>query len=379
MSHVLVLGGGFGGVAAARTLREQLPDDHKITLIDKRDYYMIGFRKTWGLLGEAPLAQGQRKLADLQKFGIDVLHGTIEHIDPAERSVVVDGQLLQGDAMIVALGAELAVDEVPGFEECALNAYDPAQVEKHAQVIEKFIGGRIVVGVFGLPYKCPPAPYELAILLEEKLHKRGIPVEITVFTPMPNALPILDGEDCATLDGFMLMRGIRFLPGLSAEKVEPGRVLFSNGSTLDYDLLLGIPGHRAPKVVRDSGLTGSVPWIPVNGQTLETAFQNVYAIGDVTAVKMGNGQPLPKAGVFAEGEGLTVADRLAAILTGRPPTAVYEGHGGCFLEVGDGKAVMVEGHFLAPDGPLVRLTPASEAYMDDKWAFETSRLSGWFD
>lgn len=379
MTHILILGGGFGGVAAARTLREQLSADHRITLIDRRNYYMIGFRKTWALLGEAPLVDGQRSLADLRKFGIDVLQGTIEAINPIAKTVTVDGRIIFGDAMIVALGAELAVDAVPGFTDFALNAYDPSRVEQYADVIAGFSGGKVVVGVFGLPYKCPPAPYELAILLEENLARRNTPVEMTVFTPMPNSLPLLQGEDRARLDGFMLMRGIRFLSGYSATEVEAGRVQFTNGRSLDFDLLLGIPGHRAPKIVRESGLTGESPWIPVHPKTLETAFPNVYAIGDVTAIRMGNGQPLPKAGVFAEAAGLTVADRLSAILTGRAPTAEFEGRGGCFLEVGEGKAVMVEGHFLADGGPQVQLTQASESYTDEKWAFERKRLKGWFD
>lgn len=380
MAHILILGGGFGGVAAARRLRDQIASEHQITLIDRRDYYMIGFRKTWGMLGQAPVEEGQRKLAELARFGIRYIQGSIDSIDPAAISVVVDGNMqIKADAMIVALGAELAVDAVPGFAEHALNAYDPARVADNAAVLRGFQGGRVLVGVFGLPYKCPPAPYELAILLKEKLAERGADAEVTVFTPLPNAMPLLTPEDRGALEGYLLMQDVRLLTGRQAAHVERGQVHFTSGDPLPFDLLLGIAPHRAPEVVRVGGLTGDAPWVPVNPLTFETRFSNVFAIGDVTQVHMGNGSPLPKAGVFAEGAGMVVADRLAAVLAGRPPTATFEGRGGCFFEVGAGQAVLVQGNFMAPGGPHVGLTPASEGYVEEKWTFERERLVGWFD
>ena len=378
MAHILILGGGFGGVAAARRLRERLPETDRITLIDKRDSFMVGFRKTWALLGEAPVEEGQRKLADLRKFDIDFVRARIESIDPQGISATAGGMRYDADAMIVALGADLDPDAVPGFREHALSVYDPEAIEANAARIRDFEGGRVLVGVFAPIYKCPPGPYELAILLKEHLDRRGTPNEMTVFTPLPVSLPVLDTAGCESMDSYMLDRGIRFLTGQTAVQVEPGRVLVEGGKTLEYELLLGVAPHRPPAVVRESGLIGEAPWVRVDPYTLETVFPNVYAIGDVTVTLMENGKPLPKAGVFAEGGGLIAADRIAAHLRGEPQSARYEGHGGCFLEIGGGQAVMIRGQFLAPAGPQAELTAPSKAFVEEKWEFERSRLEGWF-
>ncbi len=378
MAHVLILGGGFGGVPTARRLRELLPVEHEITLVDRRDTFMVGFRKTWSLLGEAPLAEGQRKLAALEKYGIRYLQADIEAIHPAEVAVTAGGQRLQADAMVVALGAALAPERIPGFSEHAINAYDPDGVEQDAAKIRAFSGGRVLVGVFGKPYKCPPAPYELAILLKEKLDARQVEAQIAVFTPLPATLPILGDEGCASLDGYLARKRIAFHPNRIARAVEPGEVLFEDGSRMPFDLLLGIPPHQSPEVVRRSGLTAAGAWVKVNRLTLETDFPGVFAIGDVNAIPMANGNPLPKAGVFAQGEGMVVAERIAARILGTETQAEYDGRGGCFLEVGNGKAVMVEGHFLAEGRPQVSLTPASPGYVQDKWDFESQRLEAWF-
>jgi sulfide:quinone oxidoreductase len=378
MAHILILGGGFGGVAAARRLRETLSETDRITLIDRRDYFMVGFRKTWAMLGEAPVEEGRRYLTELRKFGIDFVRARIEAIDPSTVSATAAGQRYEADAMIVALGADLDPEAVPGFRSHALNVYDVEAVEENAARIREFEGGRVLVGVFTQAYKCPPGPYELAILLKEHLDRRGTPNDVTVFTPLPVSLPVLDTAGCESMDRYMLDRGIRFLTGHSAESVEAGRVLFAGGANLEYDLLLGVAPHRPPDVVRESGLTGDAPWIKVDPYTLETAFPNVYAVGDVTLALMDNGKPLPKAGVFAEGGALVAADRIAAGLRGEAPSARYEGHGGCYLEVGGGEAAMIRGHFLAPGGPQAELTSPTTGFVEDKWEFERSRLQGWF-
>jgi len=378
MAKILILGGGFGGVPTARRLRELLPDKNEIVLIDRRDYFMVGFRKTWALLGEGQLEEGQRKLSALEKAGIQVLQGNIDAIHPGDTAVTVDGRRINGDVLVVALGASLAPDSIPGFRQYALSVYDPDQVAQNAEIIRNFPGGKVLVGVFGKGYKCPPAPYELAILLKEKLDAKGLENQVEVFTPLPATLPILGEAGCATMDGFLFTKNIRFHPGKTAVSVDEGAVNFEDGSSMAFDMLLGVAPHRAPAVVRESGLTGDAPWIPVD-TTLETPFPNVYAIGDVTTMLMANSNPIPKAGVFAQGEGLVVAERIAARLLGGAPESVYDGYGGCFLEVGDGKAVMVEGHFLAPGSPQVGLTEATTGYVESKNSFERERLESWFD
>lgn len=378
MTHILILGAGFGGIATARWLREQLSPNDTITLVDKRDYFIVGFRKTWALLG-APLENGKGDLHALARQGIHYVQGEITALDPHTRSAVVNGERFEGDALVIALGAELAPESVPGFSEYALNVYDPQAASQAAQEIEAFPGGNILVGVFGSPvYKCPPAPYEIALLVNEKLKTKGVTVRVTVFTPLPSSLPIVGPEGCNRIEERLDKNGIGFLAEHQAARVEPGVVVFKTGERLPFDLLLGVAPHRAPKIVRESGLTGESGWIEVNPRTLETQFPGVYAIGDVTAVMMANGKPLPKAGVFAEAEGRVVAERIAASINGKESDAVFEGRGGCFLEVGGGQAMIVQGHFLAEGKPDVSLTDASETFMQEKIMFEKKRLQEWF-
>jgi len=377
MAHILILGGGFGGIATARRLRELLPPTARITLIDKHDYFIVGFRKTWALLGD-PLENGKGDLHHLNQQGIEFIQGEVTALEPEKRAVTVNGSRLEGDALVIALGAELAPDSVPGFAEYALNAYDPGAVSHAAEALENFRGGKILVGVFGgAAYKCPPAPYEIAILVKEKLEAKGVPVTVSVFTPLPSSLPVLGPAGCNLIEEQLYEKGIRFLAEHQAVRVEPGAVVLKTGERLPFDLLLGVAPHRAPKIVREAGMVGESGWIEVT-PTLETKIPDVYAIGDVTAVLMANGKPLPKAGVFAEAEGRVVAERIAAKLAGEEAQAVFEGRGGCFLEVGGGQAVMVQGHFLAEGTPEVSLTEASRALFQEKVQFERTRLSEWF-
>ncbi len=377
MRRVIILGGGFGGVATALNLRPRLAGDDEIILVDRRTHFMMGFRKSWIITGRGTADEGRRPLAALAKKGIRVLNGTVTAIDPAARAVEVDGQRLEADALVVALGAELAPDQVPGFAEHALSFYNPEQLPRISEAVKGFKGGRVLVGIFGLPYKCPPAPFELALLLDEVFKDRGIPATIEVFGPQPMAIPVLGPAGCAAIEGRLAARGITFLPNRKATRVEPGEVVFGE-ERRPFDLLIGVAPHRAPAVVRASGLAAGGGWVRVNPETLETGFGDVYAIGDVTEVLMADGRPLPKAGVFAEGEGATVAARVAARLAGREPEVTFSGEGSCYLEVGRGEAMVVRGRFLEKPAPAIELLGPSPDYLREKYEFERRRLEAWF-
>jgi len=377
MRRVLILGGGFGGLATAHRLRERLSPEDEIILVDRRTHFMVGFRKTWALVGQSSLEVGQRPLAAMQQRGIQVVHGTVTAIDPAARAAEVDGRRYKADALVVGLGAELAPELIPGFSDHAFNVYDPQDIPRAAAALQGFSGGRLAVGIFGAPYKCPPAPYELALLVMDFLRARGVKATMEVFTPLPMSLPNLGRAGCDVIEGRLAENGISFLPGHKATAVKPGEIAFPNGPR-PYDLLLGVPPHRSPAVVRESSLTGEHNWVRVNPHTMETGFPGVYAIGDSVEIALADGKPLPKAGVFAEAMGEVVAERIAAIFNGREPEAVFDGVGGCFLEVGSGQAVMVQGKFLAQPAPEVTLTEPSREHVEEKRAFETARLQKWF-
>jgi sulfide:quinone oxidoreductase len=301
----------------------------------------------------------------------------VTKIDPGGRAAWMGDQRIRADALVIALGAELAAEAIPGFQQYAHNVYDPQSIPRAAQALAEFQGGKLLIGVFGVPYKCPPAPYEMALLIRETLEARGIKATIEVFTPQPVSMPLLGQAGCDIIESRLADNGITFLPNRKATAIEKGEVVFAN-ERRPFDLLFGVPPHRPPAVVRESGLVGESGWVSVNSRTLETPFPAVYAVGDVVQISMANGKPLPKAGVFAEAMGETVADHIAAAFMGREPEAAFKGEGGCYLEVGVGQAMMVKGHFLAVPEPEIVLTEASPQFLQEKHVFEKQRLQSWF-
>jgi sulfide:quinone oxidoreductase len=376
-SHrVLILGGGFGGIAAAVALRGQLDPADEVVLVERRTTFVMGLRKNWAVLDPNALAEGERPLALLAERGIRVVTGTIGAIHPGELAAEVDGDRWEADTLVVALGAERDPDRVPGFREHAIDVYDLTQGDRARSATEAFTGGRLVIGIFGAPYPCPPAPFELAMLIDELFRSRGIDGAIEVFSPLPLSLPILGQAGCGSFESRLGDAGIAFLREHAATAVDDGAVVFGE-TRRPFDLLLGVPPHRAPTVVAASGLTGGGPWIKVDPRTLETSWAGVYAIGDVTALPLANGQMLPKAGAFAEAQGEVVAARIASTFDGGQSTAMFAGDGACFLETGGRMAAMVTGGFLA-DPPSVRMTDASPEHFAGKRAFERVRLAAWF-
>lgn len=376
MHRVLVLGAGFGGISAALTLRAGLDPADEIVLVDRRESFAMGLRKNWGIAGMEPHSAGERPIAHLASHGIRVVRGSVEAIDAAGHGAQVDGDRLDADVLVVALGAERDLDSIPGLREHALDAYSAAQNARNAQVVAEFRGGRVVVGVFGVPYPCPPAPYELALMLAARFEQRALSFGMIVFTPLPRTMPLLGESGCAAFDSRLISEGISLRTSTQATEVRAGEVILDDGR-LPFDLLLAVPPHRAPRVVRDAGLTGPGGWVVVDPRTLETRFEGTYAVGDVTAIPLANGAALPKAGVFAEAQGEVVAARIADRLAGREPGATFDGRGACYMEAGPGRAAVVQGSFL-DDPPRIELTEPSEEGFRAKQAFERERLVAWF-
>ncbi len=338
---------------------------------------MVGFRKSWALVGESTLEAGQRRLADLNQQGVRVVQGTITAFDPKARMVEVDGQRIEADAVVIALGAKDAPEKIPGLQAHAFNIYDTQDIPRAAQALREFPGGRVVVGIFGIPYPCPPAPYEITIMVKSLMQARGINATLEVFSPQPMSLPILGESGCNDFESQLAEKGVLFLPNHKATAVEAGEIVFTT-ERRPYDLLLAVPPHQCPPVILESGLTAGGDWVRVHPRTMETQFTGVYAIGDVVEISMANGKPLPKAGVFAESMGRVAAEHIAANFAGQKTDVQFQGEGGCFLEVGNGEAMMVRGRFLAEPVPEVVLTEASGKYLDQKRSFETELLQTWF-
>jgi len=260
MKRVMILGGGFGGLAAANRLRERLDPQDEIILVDRRSHFSFGFRKTWVLVGLGSMEVGQRPLAGLARKGINWIRGTVTRIDPQARSVEVDGRSMAADALVVALGTVLAPEQVPGFNDYALNVYHPQEVQRNAAALGDFSGGQVMVGIFSIPYACPPAPFEIAMLVQAYFKARGVRAEMEVFSPLPMSLPVLGEAGCEVIEGRLARQGIRFLAEHKAGAVEAGAVRFTSGPR-PFDLLLGVPPHRPPQVAVEAGLAGADGWL----------------------------------------------------------------------------------------------------------------------
>jgi sulfide:quinone oxidoreductase len=377
MARVVILGAGFGGIATATRLRSLLDPAHEVVLVDRRPDFVMGLRKTWEVIGAHPISEGQRDLASLRRQGIDVRQATVEAIDPAARRVRLEGEWLEADAVVVALGAEQVPDAVPGLVEHAINVWDRANAGRARDALAALDRGRLLVGVFGTPYACPPGPFELALLAKEALQARGADMSVEVFGPMPIALPVVGPVESAKVEALLEAAGIPFHRGTAATSVDRGVVHLADGRDLPFDLLLAVPPHRCPQVIVDAGLAQPGGWVEVDPRTLATPFPGVSAIGDSTVIKLAHGLPLPKAGLFAEAEGYAVAERVAAEVNGRPATAAFDGTGVCFAETGGGQAVEINARFFA-DPPAADIVGPSESAMAGKAAFEADRLAAWF-
>jgi len=378
LPRVLVLGAGFGGLAAATTLRQALGERVDLLVVDAVPDFMMGLRQLWLLDGRATRAEGTRDRRTLPARAIPFRQGTVQAIDPERRLVAVDGDFLGYDYLIVALGAQPRSDLIPGGVAGGYNLYLPEEAEALGHRLRHLERGRILIAIAGLPYKCPPAPYEAAFVIEAMLRRTGrrSAVEMEVLTPQAMSLPVAGPAACAQVEGTLAARHIRFRTRAQVQRVEATRVLLADGSEVAADVVVYVPPHRPPAAVATSGLTEG-EWVRPDPRTLATKADRVFALGDVTEIPLASGQTLPKAGVFAERQGEVVASNLADLLRGREPAARFDGAGYCFIEVGDGQATMVDGRFFA-DPPDVRVAEPTAESLAAKEAFERERLQRWF-
>jgi sulfide:quinone oxidoreductase len=376
-SRVVILGGGFGGLAAANTLRQLIPSGPAITVVDQAPRFHVGAGKPWVMLGEKTRDEISAPRERLLAPGIEFLQSEILQLDLPGRSVVTTAGAQPWDFLVIALGTELRQEAVPGLAS-AHTFYTVDGVEKLRPLLAAFTGGEIVLLVPKTPYKCPAAPYETALLLREFFDHRGqnAGVRLNVYTVEGTPMATAGPEMGTFVRGELSKRGICFHPQKAVTRVDDGarRIEFADGTSAGYDLLMCVPPHEAPAVVRAAQLTGPSGWIPVDPLTLEVKSPaavggGVFAIGDVTTVGLpGRFKPdmplvLPKAGTIAAAEGEVVARRIADHLAGHAPAAEFGGNGFCYLETGSGQAVRGEGSFFAlPHPTMTKHSPSREEF-----------------
>ncbi len=379
---IVVLGGGIGGVVAASRLRKRLPPEHRVVLVERESRHLFAPSLPWLMVGRRSEEQISRPIARLAKRGIELVRGEIERINPKARSVHVSGQEIAADYMVIALGAELAPETVPGLAEAGHNIYSLAGAQSFDAARERLTQGHLVVLVSGVPFKCPAAPYEAAMLVADDLRRRGVRGDVTVdlYTPEPGPMSSAGPQVSSQMRQMLEAKGIRYHPEHVVARVDPAARLvhFNQDRHALFDLLACVPPHRAPTVVRESGLTGESGWVPVHRGTLETKFPGVYAIGDVTGIPLAIGKPLPKAGVFAHGEAEVVANNIARDILGSGALREFDGYGACFVEIGGGRAGFGSGNFYAEPAPRVRLRAPSPWLHLGKVLYEKYWLYRWF-
>jgi sulfide:quinone oxidoreductase len=377
---IVILGGGIGGQVAANDLRGRLSGEHRIVLVERNVRHAFAPSFLWLMTGDRQPEQITRDVHDLLRPGIEIIEADVRAIDVKARRVETSAQSLVFDYLVIALGAELAPDVIPGLAESAHSFYTLDGAARLRTALDAFTGGTIALVVSALPYKCPGAPHEGAMLLADVFRRRGLrdKVEIHLFTPESQPMPVAGPGLGDAVRRMLDDRGVRFHPLHKLTAVEPDdrQMHFEGKPPIGYDLLVAIPPHRAPALVRDAGLTNEAGWIPVDPRTLATRYERVYAIGDVTAIpipgrwKADVPLMLPKAGVFAHAQALVVANRIATEIAGLQATETFRGHGFCMLEAGQHAAGVAYGDFYAEPSPRVEVRHIGRSWHLGKVLFE---------
>jgi sulfide:quinone oxidoreductase len=370
---VVVLGGGVGGVATANRLRRRLDRKHRVILVNRELEFSFAASYLWVMSGKRRANQVTKPLSALERRGIEVVIGDIEAIDAATRTVTVNGERITADYLVVSLGADYATEAVPGLSEVGKTFATLAGAQQLEPAIDAMTRGRVLLVTAAPLYRCPAAPYEAALLIDGVRAN----VEVALHSAEPGPMGVAGANVSAAVTGILASRGIDYRPSHQIVSVEPGSAEFADAQSEAFDLLVYMPSIKVPAVVGASSLASPVGWIEADRHTLATAFPGVYAIGDNVQLPLSIGKPLPRAGVFAHAQALVVADNIVATIHGRAAAATFDGHGGCFVEVGSGKAGFGTGDFYAEPAPQVTLRTPSRRHHLAKAAFEYNVMRRW--
>jgi sulfide:quinone oxidoreductase len=374
VKHVVILGAGFAGLELATRLSESLARDVRATLIDQNASFTFGFSKLDILFGRKAPEDVRLHYHEISKEGVEFRQERVTSIDPEKRRVRTDAASYDADILVVALGADYDFAATPGFVDGGVEYYSVAGAERMRDVLSEFDSGKILIGILGHPFKCPPAPFEGALLLHDHFVHRGIRDAVDIRTVGPIAAPVpISKEVSQSILAALTERGIEYVPNEQIIEIDTQRheARLASGGRIPFDLFVGIPVHRAPHVVQSCGLAVD-GWVPVEKTNLATRFADVYAVGDVTAL------PMAKAGVFAEAAARVVADDISARLKGDVLRRPFEGAGTCYIEFGAGMVGVVEANFFGGQRPTARLVGPSKDLAADKQEFAKVRRERWF-
>lgn len=352
---ILVLGAGTGGIITAKELSKKVGDKANIILFEKEEKNVFAPSLLWLLVGKRKPKQVFRNTRKLAGAGVEVVIGEIENVNPEAISVTVKGKEYDGNYMIISLGVEQTYEHK--LNSYGNDFYTLAGATAFNEKLQNFKGGKIAVLVPSLPFKCPAAPYEAAMLIASYIRTKGLSqeTEISLYSPEPGPMGVAGKELSGAVRHMVEMKGIKYNPEYQLTAATENTLTFKNGKTAEYDLLAFTPKHQCPPVISITELGGKSGWIEVHRNTMETQFPNVYAIGDITFIPLEVGKPLPKAGVFAHYQAETVAHNIDQKLKGKEDFKTFDGEGECFVEIGNGKAGYAGGNFYGSPLPMVKM------------------------
>jgi sulfide:quinone oxidoreductase len=358
MQNVLVLGGGVGGTLVAnlisRKIKKQIDaGTARVTVVDERGehVYQPGFMYiAMGNEDPRSLRKPERRLLDDR---VELVIGEVTGIDEESQAVsLADGSTLDYDYLVLATGSRILPETIEHFEQEAHHFYSEEAALRLRKALDTFTGGKVVVGIASMPYKCPPAPLEVALLIESELRERGLrdTSEVHFCSPIARAFTIESVSEMVTPE--LEKKDVELHTFFNVEAIDAERnvVLSLEGEELEYDLLVLVPPHKGAQVLIDSGFAPAPGgWLPTDPKTLNVGDRpNVWALGDATNL------PLSKAGSTAHFEAPVVAERVSALIQDRKPHAkdsIYTGKVMCFFEVGDGKGTLLRFDYENPPKP----------------------------
>jgi sulfide:quinone oxidoreductase len=358
MQRIAILGGGVGGTLTAnllvRKLRRRIDrGEVEVAIFDQhgQHVYQPGFMYI-AMGGERAehLTRPERSLLDER---VTLVVGEVTGIDEATQQIRLgDGRTFDYAYLVLATGSRIVPEAIEHFDTEAHHFYTAEAATRLRGALDRFTGGRIVIGIAGMPYKCPPAPLEVAFLIEDELRRRKLrdASELHFCSPIGRAFTIESVSEMAT--PILEEKGIELHTFFNVEAIDPERkvVLSLEGEELPYDLLILVPPHKGQQFLIDAGLAPAPGgWLPTDRHTLQVGGRaNVFALGDATDL------PLSKAGSTAHFEAPVVAERIVAAVEGREPSgkhADYEGRVMCFFEIGDGKGTLLQFDYDHPPRP----------------------------
>ena len=363
----------MGGLATSSLLAERAPRA-SITIVEQKKIFEFSPSFPLLAMGRREPGKVRRALSIPKKRKIQLVNDRVRSIVTSSKMVKTESEELHYDHLVISMGVDYSLGDVPGLERYAHQFYDFDSAMKLRHALEGLENGRLVIGISRLPIKCPVAPYGLALLLQDHFASTKKRITIEFFTPEPHPAPAAGPVIGKQVERLLAAKGIAFRPKAKLSKVEKERVVFEGKTELPYDLLIVVPPHKCPAAVVEAGLTDSSGWVPVSPQTLATRFERVYAIGDVTAIETPHAHVpfLPKSGSFALGQAQVVSNNIAMSIMGKGERKIWDGTGSCFLEVNKGESAMLRGEFLS-NPPRLEFHPPRR-----KWQVEKTKLEDYW-